>query len=69
MAFDDLMKEFNLERFDANCARRGAGCPVDTSAEQKHRPSRQARPRTIEARMGSALDGIKETSRFLIASS
>ena len=30
----------------------GCGCPVDTSAEQKHRPSRQARPRTFEARMG-----------------
>ena len=47
----------------------GCGCPLDTSAKQKHRPSRQARPRTFEVRMGSALDGIKETSRFLIASS
>ena len=24
--------------------RRGCGCPVDTSAKQKHRPNRQARP-------------------------
>ena len=58
-----------IRRHHAHLRETGCGCPVDTSAKQKHRPSRQARPRTFEARMGYALDGIKETSRFLIASS
>ena len=69
------MQQAKIQRMYPSCTpccspcETGCGCPVDTSAKQKHRPSRQARPRTFEARMGYALDGIKETSRFLIASS
>ena len=28
----------------------GCGCPVDTSAKQKHRPRRQPRPQGVSAR-------------------